>query len=200
VNAEPGATLIHVGDPMCSWCYAFAPELRTILAETDLPIRVVMGGLFVGDRTVPLDASLRSYLYDTWGRVSEMSGQPVSYEKLSWHDWVYDTELACRAVVAARRRDETTALEVLDRLQAAFYSGDQDITNRDVLGSLLDFDVELDEPDLIAATRSDFAEAKSLGAHGFPTLLLDTGDEKITVAAGHVAAARVLRSVQVLLG
>ncbi len=49
-----------------------------------------------------------------------------------------------------------------------------------------------------AETAADFEEARRLGAHGFPTVLLDLGREQIVVAPGFVPAARVIRSIAVL--
>ena len=72
------ASLIHVADPMCSWCYAFEPELEKVSTSTGLGVRLVMGGLYVDHRTVALDDAMRTYLRETWGRVSALSGQPVS--------------------------------------------------------------------------------------------------------------------------
>ena len=40
-------TLYYVADPMCSWCFGFAPELAAIRAGLPAHIRLeyVMGGL-----------------------------------------------------------------------------------------------------------------------------------------------------------
>lgn len=38
--------LVCYGDPMCSWCYGFGPELAALLeARPDVPLRIVVGGL-----------------------------------------------------------------------------------------------------------------------------------------------------------
>ncbi|MFQ5523922.1 MAG: DsbA family protein, partial [Acidimicrobiia bacterium] len=38
--------LIYVGDPMCSWCWGFAPEIEDLADE--YPVEVVVGGLRPG--------------------------------------------------------------------------------------------------------------------------------------------------------
>lgn len=200
--------LVLVADPMCSWCYAFGPELDGVLAETDLPIRVVMGGLFVGDRSLPLDDGLRRYLSQTWARVSHLSGRPIATNFLDRDDWIYDTERACRAVVAMREWAPERSLAFFDRLQQAFYAEAIDIASIEPYEDLVDgFDLSpgqfvevMESPRLIDLTRADFAEAARHGARGFPTLLLDTGAERIIVAAGYVRAAKVLRTLAVLDG
>lgn len=197
--------LIHVADPMCSWCYAFEPELRLVLDEIDLPIRLVMGGLFVGKQALPLDDALRTYLRTTWARVAELSGQPVAFELLDLPTWTYDTEPACRAVVAARTIDAPLTLALFERLQGAFYAESADLTDPDVLIRIAEL-AGFDRQSFMAAfhddaTRAlvdaDFAEARQLGAAGFPTLVFDTGTERVTVAAGYVQAQQVMRTINV---
>ena len=51
--------LIYVMDPMCSWCYAFQPELEDFLqTQSSLDVSWVMGGL-APDSTDPMDESLK---------------------------------------------------------------------------------------------------------------------------------------------
>ncbi|MEH6617917.1 MAG: hypothetical protein V7699_08760, partial [Porticoccus sp.] len=42
-------TLIYIMDPMCSWCYAFHPQLTTLISKLKPEIKVLcyMGGLAV---------------------------------------------------------------------------------------------------------------------------------------------------------
>lgn len=199
--------LIYVADPMCSWCYAFGPELDAVLASTQLPIRLVMGGLFTGDRTLPLDDDLRRYLRDTWDRVSESSGRPVSFDPLEWEGWTYDTERSCTAVIAARTIDGGLALPMFDRIQRAFYTEARDVADGDELAAL-SVDIGIEQTVFEAAyesavgsmTNVDFDEAKDLGAIGFPMLVLDTGEEHVTVAAGYMRAPRIVRTIDVFVG
>jgi putative protein-disulfide isomerase len=41
--------IIYVGDPMCSWCYGFAPEITELKEKlTDYEFKLVLGGLRPG--------------------------------------------------------------------------------------------------------------------------------------------------------
>ncbi|MGI9606283.1 MAG: DsbA family protein [Acidimicrobiales bacterium] len=196
----PTSTLVHVADPMCSWCYAFGPELDQIRERTGMSVRVVMGGLFVADRRVPLDDGLRAYLRDTWTRVSDISGRPVSFDLLDRVTWIYDTEPACQAFVAARLDGRSDELSVFDDMQQAFYADGRDLTDLDVLGEVVQLPpARLGSSEVAKATNSDFVEASTLGAAGYPTLLIDNGDEAITVSAGFQRADRILRTLEVLV-
>ncbi len=196
--------MIHVADPMCSWCYAFGPELEHVVEETRLPVRLVMGGLYTGDRTKPLDDSLRTYLRETWRRVCDISQQPVAFGLTDWPEWTYDTEPACRAVIAVRRLAPTHALAFYERLQHAFYAENLDLTQPAVLGNLAT-DLDIDRDDFLTlltdsdAALADFREARALGANGFPLLVLDTGSEQIPVSVGFNRAEGILRTIRVLL-
>ena len=193
---------------MSSWTYAFRPELDRILEATNLPIRLIAGGLFVGDRAIPFKDNFQNYLSRVWGQVSHRSGRPFSPSLPFDEDWVYDTELACRAVVVAHQLDEERILPFFHRLQDAFYREGADLTDANTLQILAD-EVGLDGAelvsrlerlDVISTTRAGFTEAHELGATGLPTLLMDTGLERIKVSAGYNSADQVLRSINVLLG
>ena len=196
-------SLIHVADPMCSWCYAFGPELDRIIAETGLEVRIVMGGLFTGDGVVPLDDQMRSYLDETWARVSDISGRPVSFDLIDWPEWTYDTEMSGRAVIAFRDQLPERALEYFDVLQVAFYAENRDLVKPEVVTELAaDFDIDIDAFQLVIADPAPFAAdmalARKLGALGFPFLVLDTGGEFVPVSAGYNRASRVLATLSVM--
>ena len=126
----PDLELIYVADPMCSWCWGFAPSIEAIADHhSDLPIRVVMGGLRPGAAAEPLNEGMRSYLTRAWTSVSERSGQPFDHSFLDRDTWIYDTEQAAIAVVAMRRVDESQTLSFLTRLQRAFYAEAFDVTD-----------------------------------------------------------------------
>ncbi len=210
--------LIYVGDPMCSWCWGFAPVLERLDARYDVPIRTVVGGLRAGADAQPLDERLRGFLAHHWEQVHEASGQPFSEAALEREDWVYDTEPACRSVVAMRGLAEDLTVEWFARIQRAFYVEGRDVTDPDVHvelasgpdvpgeaggreGEVDGREGEVDgreafDPGAFAErltsdvvreeTRADFAEARRLGALGFPTLLFRDGEEVVTVTRGFV--------------
>lgn len=61
------ARLIYVMDPMCSWCWGFAPVAAALIAqarEAGVATRVVPGGLRTGGSA--LDSSTRKYILEHW--------------------------------------------------------------------------------------------------------------------------------------
>lgn len=195
---------VYVGDPMCSWCWGFAPVLERMKEVYDVPLRVVVGGLRPGPEAQELDDQLDRFLSHHWERVEEVSGQPFDASFLERRDgWRYDTEVPAIAVVATRELNEPQTLEFHSRLQRAFYAEGVDITDRSVYPELItEFDVDPDKfAELLASDEmrqrawTDFAEARSMGASGFPTLLVRDGEEWGVVTRGYAPAEGLLTAL-----
>ena len=65
-------TLFYIHDPMCSWCYAFAPSLHTLQKELPDFIRIkkIVGGL-APDTTNPMPLELQQKIQQTWRRIEQ---------------------------------------------------------------------------------------------------------------------------------
>jgi putative protein-disulfide isomerase len=198
-----GPHLVYVADPMCSWCWGFAPVIAAVRARFSaaLPIRLVMGGLRPGT-TKPLDAAGKATIREHWEHVHEASGQPFEFGFFDREGFVYDTEPASVAVVVARRRDRDIALDYLDAVQRAFYAENRDVTEPGILAEIaapfgFERDAFLADLGSEAARQdawTDFAIAQRAGIRGFPTLLAGTGDEGryVMVTHGFQPAERIL--------
>lgn len=185
---------VYVGDPMCSWCWGFAPVLDAMIRRYDIPMQTVVGGLRPGPNAEPLDEITRRTLAEHWDHVEEASGQPFDRAALEREDWVYDTELGAIAVVTMRRLDESRTFDFFKRLQRAFYAENVDITDPGAYPGLLEgFEVDRAEfMDLLQSEEmkreawADFALARRLTATGFPTLLLRVGEDYLLVTRGYL--------------
>jgi putative protein-disulfide isomerase len=192
---------IYVGDPMCSWCWGFAPVLERMTEVYEIPIRVVVGGLRPGPDAEELDERLARVLAHHWEQVEHASGQPFDHSFLEQRDgWRYDTETPAVGVVTMRELNASDTLRFHSRLQQAFYSEGIDITDPAEYPPLLDgFDVDPDRfmehfssPEMRKTAWRDFTEARSLGANGFPTLIVRDGEEYGIVTRGYVDSDRLL--------
>jgi putative protein-disulfide isomerase len=188
-----GLHFIYIVDPMCSWCWGFSPvigQLRQRYADV-LPIRPVMGGLRPGVTEVMSDehkTRTRGY----WAQVQAATGQPFDEGVLETPGFIYDTDPPARAVVLARRMGDEIALDMLARLQRAFYAEGKDITKPEVQADIaaeLGFDRDaflagLAEEALKQETWGDYAIAQRAGVTGFPTLIVGpNSDGTYAVAA-----------------
>jgi putative protein-disulfide isomerase len=193
--------LIFAGDPMCSWCYGFVPELK-VLAERhpNLPLTILVGGVRAG-ATDLLDDAGKQFRLGHWAMVEEKSGLPFNREALlARRDFVYDTEPVCRAVVTAGRiAPQANQLLVFEALQRAFYVDGRDTTDGAVLsvvaaGALQRQGVGVTvgqfhdlwkEPATIAAAAAEFAQVRALGVTSFPQLLLEIDGRVIKLSPGY---------------
>jgi len=193
------AELIYVGDPMCSWCWGFAPVLERLDAHYELPLRTVVGGLRPGPAAEPLGARLAGFLRHHWEQIAELTGQPFDLSGLEREGWIYDTWPADLAIVAGRIVDEARVLAWFSRVQRAFYAEGADVTDRAVLVGLAeDFGLDgfgevFDEEATAEATRADFARSRALGVSGFPALLYRDDEIVAPVAYGYTSFEGITR-------
>lgn len=202
-----GPHLVYFADPMCSWCWGFAPVIEAIEQTfgDELPIRLVMGGLRPSTEE-PMTDARKAEIRTHWEHVGEASGQPFDYAFFERDGFVYDTEPACRAVVVLRRQGMAAALAGLRRIHTAFYAENRDVTRADVLTALAAelgqpaeaFSGALDSEDARQETRQDFALTHSTGVGGFPTLIAGSGqgNQYALVTQGFQKADRILPALQ----
>jgi len=199
------ARLIYVMDPMCSWCWGFAPVAAALIAqarEAGVVTRVVPGGLRTGGTA--LDSSTRKYILEHWQAVADATGQPFRFEGAMPEGFVYDTEPACRALVTARELDAERVWPLLALIQRSFYEQGVDVTTAPQLVELASqcgfdrtvFAESFARADTRAATAADFSWAQDLGIAGFPTLLAERNGQLALLTNGY----QPLDRLQPLLG
>lgn len=202
---SPDQEIIYVGDPMCSWCWGIAPELDELSRQrSDLPFRIVLGGLRPGADAAVVDDRMAASLAHHWEEVGTRSRQPFDHLLLDQRGWLYDTEPACRAVVVMRELDEELAWPLFKRLQHLFYAEGVMLSDPAVYRSIVaDFAVDVD--DFVAAfdsntavtqTWQDFAAARKWGITGFPTVFVRDGEKGHLLARGYTTADRMLGALE----
>lgn len=192
--------LLYVMDPLCSWCWGFAPVMDAIqAAHPDLAVHMVAGGLRPGQRE-PLDAASRAALGEHWEAVESASGQPFLSPAELPEGFVYTTEPPCRALVVGRQLDVTRVWALLKAIQQAFYAQALDVTQTALLVELAEqagydrkafgecFDAEMTR----AAIAADFSWTRDLGIAGFPTLLAQRDGQLALLTNGYQSASEVL--------
>jgi putative protein-disulfide isomerase len=192
-DGQPG--LVYVGDPMCSWCWGFAPVIDRIASNHGLGIDVVVGGLRPGPAAQPLNERMEEFLRREWAMIAQRTGQPFDVAILEdlGSSWSYDTETPAMAVVEMRRQSPNETWRLFGRLQRAFYAERIDVTDPGVYPELVGgFDVDpaefvdrLTADDVKKGAWADFAQARRWGITGFPTLLLRQGGRLHLLAAGY---------------
>ena len=199
-----GPHLIYFADPMCSWCYGFSSVIDQVRQAYGwaLPVRVVMGGLRPGTDT-PMTEEAKASIAGHWRHVHDASGLPFDAAVLQRDGFIYDTDPAARAVVAARRHGgEDLAARYLSAAQRAFYAENRDVTQAEALGDLAE-DFGLDRNAFLAdwasdevkqETWRDYALSQNAGVKGFPTLIGGPNAEGVygVVTRGYAPGEQVL--------
>jgi len=178
--------LVYFADPMCSWCWGFAPQIALLQERLGLqvPILAIMGGLRPGTRE-PMNEALKSAVRSHWAHVAERTGQPSDCSFFDRAAFVYDTEPACRAVVTVRNLRPDMTLSYLQAVQQAFYAEGRDVTQAGELAACAEgiglardsFLSEFDSDEMGEATERDFLTAQRLQVTGFPTLFAEEGGQ-----------------------
>ena len=174
--------LLYVMDPMCSWCWGFAPVLQALAAQAQtagVPLELVVGGL--RQERAALDPAGRVRILGHWQAVNASTGQLFNFHDGLPEGLVYHTEPPCRALVTARQLDPARVWPLLELIQQAFYCEGRDVTQAALLRELAataglsrkKFAEAFDSQQMLDATQKDFTWVQDLGIAGFPTLLAE---------------------------
>lgn len=197
--------LIYVGDPMCSWCYGFAPEIIEVAAHysDQMDFMLIMGGLRPGTKD-PMDAKLKAFLHEHWEEIGKKTGQPFKYDLLNEETvFVYDTEPPARAVVTMRKLAPEKAFDFFKAIQHAFYAENKNTGDIQTYLDLLpegvdpvDFRTYFESDEARQETAGDYSASRSLGVSGFPAVLVMEGQQVTPVSYGYTTAKDLIKRIE----
>lgn len=204
MNAQSNDTLIYVGDPMCSWCYGFSPELKKTVKALDdqVSFKMVMGGL--RPYNTEQVNTMKDFLKGHWKHVNEASGQPFDYTVLDNGNFAYDTEPPSRAVLVVRKLKPEMELQFFEAVQQLFYMDGKNMSLVSTYSELVEsmgiktgqFQTEFESSAMKQAVRADFELAAKMGVRGFPSIVLRRGDQYYLLANGYTKADELLKRIR----
>jgi putative protein-disulfide isomerase len=208
-RAETRRQILYFADPMCSWCWGFSPVLARILATygARVPVRLVAGGLRAGATAVMGDKA-KTVIRGHWEHVQAATGQPFDFAFFERSGFVYDTEPACRAVVAMRNLAPEQTFAFLAAVQRAFYVDGLDVTDAATLAALAEpfcgdadvFAAVYGAEEIAEATRADFRLTQVLGIAGFPAVVLKDPSGLSLLTVGYRPFAELAPALDAWLG
>jgi len=188
--------LWYFADPMCSWCWGFAPVLGAIKENyaDQFKIALILGGLRPGT-TEPIAAASREEILDHWRAVHRMTGQAFGFDGAMPDGFVYNTEPACRATVAVGEINPDLVLAYFRSIQEAFYVHGLDVTLAETLSDLAEknglsrslFHDRFQSDDILKKTQSHFHITRQSGVRGFPSAILQRGSDFSPLTNGYRA-------------
>ena len=201
------AILYYVHDPMCSWCWGFAPVLGRLLEELPADIRVtrLLGGL-APDTDQPMPEHTRSMVQDHWRKIQTTVGSEFNFDFWTRCQPRRDTYKACRAVVAASRQGaEETMIEAI---QKAYYLRAMNPSEPETLIDLateLGLDRALFVKDFGSAqTETEFRRQLLLRAElyvrSFPSLVLEHGSAHTLIRHDYQDYRIALKEIKSCIG
>jgi putative protein-disulfide isomerase len=193
------AVLHYIYDPLCGWCYGAEPLVWAASNVDGLSLRMHAGGLWPQPTRLP--DHMRRYIQQADARVGQMSGQPYGEPYLNGllfdPDLVLESRPVIAAVLAAQALDPSKALPMLRAIQHAHYERGQHVVREATLLAIA-AELGLDSAKFAEALKSapvdqHIAESRELmnnvGAQGFPTFVLQIGDDWFAVPHGRYASA-----------
>ncbi|MFI1354369.1 DsbA family protein [Streptomyces sp. NPDC020898] len=193
--------LVYVFDAYCGWSHGFSGTLREVVSRhPGLATEVVSGGLFTGQRRVPIREF--GYVQGANAQIAELTGAEFgdAYERLiADGSFVMDSDAAALGVAALRQMAPDRAAELATAVQDAFYVDGRSLSDAATYRTVaqtagLDADAVVaafEAPGTQAAAHADFRRAAELGVTGFPTLLAVDGDSVTPLAYGRATADEV---------
>ena len=174
-------TIYYVVDPMCSWCWGFAPVWREFVSEIPESVAVVdlMGGL-APDNEAPMDSAMRQYVQDAWGAVKARTGAEFNFEFWNKCEPKRSTYSACRAVIAAGEQASGARSLMYDAIQRAYFLEARNPSDVEMLERVAG-EIGLDQKQFTEDLGSDhinrifqleLESVAKLGVSGFPTMVV----------------------------
>lgn len=184
---------IYVMDPMCSWCWAFAPVIKSLKAQyPGIPISLLMGGL-APDSDQPMPREMQLGLQQTWKHIEQHTATSFNHGFWGQCQPRRSTYPACRAVLAAGQIEPDSSEAMIEAIQRAYYQQARNPSDSETLCELAG-EIGLDEVLFSEALTSEETEQQLQAQlalkerwqiNGFPTLLLAEEDTLKIVTAGY---------------
>jgi putative protein-disulfide isomerase len=196
-------TLVYGFDPLCGWCFGFAPALRRIRAEfTGLPIEVRMGGLITGNRIRPyMEAA--AYITQASARLRAVTGVSLGqsfHTRILANPAVISSSVPpCDVLLQLRAEQPDAVLDVAEALQRAHFGNGLDLNDHATYAGIarelgITLNMRIPAPDAVRPElAAEFAAVRALGITSYPSLILDRDGELTPVELSYDPATAVSR-------
>lgn len=173
------AQLFYIYDPMCSWCWGYAPTWQRLQRELASEVDIIYGlGGLAEDSDVLMPEAMQVFLQQTWRKIAQQLGTEFNFDFWQQCQPRRSTFPACRATLIAREFGKEQ--EMLTAIQHAYYLQAKNPSNLDTLQALA-VDIGLDGYDFLQKLKSqsvdeqlmaEINKMRSLPINGFPALVL----------------------------
>ncbi|RVU84175.1 DsbA family protein [Leucothrix sargassi] len=205
MNQNNQTILYYVHDPMCSWCWGFAPTWERIQHKLPghIQVKYVLGGL-APDSTAPMPKEMQTALKSTWKAIQ----QRIPNTEFNYNFWKdchprRSTFPSCRAVIAARSQNPDKEKPMIRAIQEAYYLNAKNPSDDSTLIELAAglglneeyFAKDLNSPHTNKALKAEMRLSAEIGAQGFPSLILQSPAGYQTLQLDYNNASAVLKQL-----
>lgn len=184
--------MYYVTDPICSHCWALEPVLRRFLIQYGeyFNFHTVMGGLLEKWDDSPIDPGHGIYKPSDvavhWREVGEHSRMPIDGSLMIDNPVTSSYPPSRVFKIIQQKHDDTKAFEYLRRARVELFVFNKNISEDPVNIEIVN-DMGLDGNLIVCEAgksfgqqllNEDFSLARSLGATGFPTIVLINNEQK----------------------
>jgi putative protein-disulfide isomerase len=173
------AQLYYIYDPMCSWCWGYAPTWQRLQKELAPHVDIIygLGGLAKDSNTV-MPADMQAFLQQTWRKIAQQLGTQFNFDFWQSCQPRRSTYPACRAALIARGSGKEQ--EMLTAIQHAYYlqaKNPSDIATLQTLAIAIglngdDFLLQINSQQVDKTLQAEITEMSELPINGFPALVL----------------------------
>jgi putative protein-disulfide isomerase len=182
------ATLVYIYDPMCSWCWGYAPTWLKLKDSLSLHVDIMYGlGGLAPDSNEPMPASMQKFLQQTWENIAQQLGSQFNFDFWTKCQPRRSTYPACRAAIVARASGKEQ--EMLSAIQQAYYLQAKNPSNIDTLQALAisigldgdEFIQQISSQSIDDLLKTEIAKMRQLPINGFPSLVLIKDNRCISI-------------------
>ena len=190
--------IYYVMDTMCGWCYGFSDVITKIHEKykDKYDFEIIPGGMWVGDDVKKMDTHLGEFIKTNNARIETLTGVYFgeAYNNVleSGHR-VLDSFPGSKAVALLQESNRNMAFTFLKKIQEAFFINGEDMNDITVYTKIAEsfgiskeaFEKRFISQELSEEVFEYFKKAQLLGAHSFPTVLLEKGNKRTIIAQGY---------------
>ena len=196
-------TLYYVYDPMCAWCYAFAPTFEKIKENlpSNVKIEYVPGGL-APHTNEAMPQHMREKIESIWYQIEEVVGTKFNHDFWTKCTPRRSTYLSCQASLAAKEQGKEE--QMIKAIQEAYYLRAMNPSDEDTMIQLakeLDLDIEkfkksLNSKETIENFNEKLNLRRKLHLNSFPSLAIKYKKEVYPINIKYNEPEAVLKQIE----
>lgn len=203
--------IYYVYDPLCGWCFAYAPIMEKLANEfkDQVEFVIIPGGMIVGDNVRPI-REIAPYLLQAIPQLEEVSGVKIGAPYISMlkeGSYTASSYNPSLAMVVFKSFQTGRDMEYAHKVQQSYFIEAKDIMGDSLYRDLAhQFDISPEEfmkrmTDTVYQTKTQqhFDFAAYLDTKGFPSLVGKSGDSYVKITYGYLSEEESRKKIQKFL-